>query len=156
MRIDPFMQHAIQLAETNMRAGKGGPFGAIIVKNNQIIAEGWNCVTSSNDPTAHAEIVAIRKACTVLNSFSLAGCTLYTSCEPCPMCLAAIYWAHLDRVYYAATRDDAAAIGFDDAAIYQELGKSFAQRSIPFEQMMRQQALAPFKQWQSKTDKIPY
>ncbi len=151
-----FMLRAIELAELNMLANKGGPFGAVIVKNDQIIAEGWNCVTSNNDPTAHAEIIAIRNACNTLNNFSLAGCTIYTSCEPCPMCLSAIYWAHLDNVFYAANRHDAAAIGFDDAMIYQEVTKSIQQRKISFVQLMRQEALIPFNKWQAKADKKPY
>jgi len=156
MSNEQFMQRALELAQIHMHSGHGGPFGAVIVKDGSIIAEGWNCVTSASDPTAHAEIVAIRRACQNLNTFSLAGCTLYTSCEPCPMCMAAIYWARIDQVYFGATRHDAAAAGFDDAAIYLELDKAFNQRSIPFRQLLPQQSLAPFDDWRRKTDKIPY
>ncbi len=126
-----FIQMAIDLAQEKMRAGEGGPFGAVVVRRGEVIGRGWNRVTSANDPTAHAEIVAIRDACAKLGDFSLAGCELYASCEPCPMCLAAIYWARLDHVYYAATREDAAAAGFDDAMIYREIPLSPAERSLP-------------------------
>src|SRR5215471_21434342 len=126
------MRRAVALSAEKMRAGLGGPFGCVIARNGEIIAEGSNHVTSANDPTAHAEVVAIREACRKLGTFSLEGCELYTSCEPCPMCLGAIYWARLDRVYYANTRVDAAAIGFDDAAIYREFGKPIDGRAVPF------------------------
>src|SRR5690348_6993442 len=125
------MRRAIALSAEKMAAGCGGPFGAIIARGGEVIASGWNQVTSANDPTAHAEIVAIREACRTLDSFSLTGCEIYTSCEPCPMCLGAIYWARLDRVYYANTRADAAAIGFDDARIYQEFQAGIDDRLVP-------------------------
>ncbi len=150
------MGHAVDLSITKMRDGAGGPFGAVIVKDGKIIAEGWNQVTSSNDPTAHAEVVAIRRACQALGSFDLRGCEIYTSCEPCPMCLAAIYWARLDRIYYGNTREDAAAIGFDDDFLYRELPKPIAERSIPTQQLMGPAAIRAFDEWRAKTDKIPY
>jgi guanine deaminase len=134
----------------------GGPFGAVIVHENRIIAEGWNQVTSINDPTAHAEVMAIRSAASRLSRFSLEGCTLYTSCEPCPMCLAAAYWARLDRLVYAASREDAAAIGFDDALIYHELALPISQRRLPMQQMLRDEATQVFAAWHAKADKIPY
>ncbi|MEB3336019.1 MAG: nucleoside deaminase, partial [Leptolyngbyaceae bacterium] len=130
-----------------MRSGKGGPYGAVVVKDEEIIAKGCNEVTSSNDPTAHAELIAIREACKVLNSFQLTGCELYTSCEPCPMCLGAILWAKPDRVYYANTKDDAAEFGFKSLAIYQEYGLPLMNRQIPMLQLMRYQALATFQEW---------
>nr|MBF0221257.1 nucleoside deaminase [Desulfobulbaceae bacterium] len=154
--MNEFMKKAIQLAEENIQHGLGGPFGAVIVKNNTIIAHGCNMVTSSNDPTAHAEIVAIRNACSSLNNFSLDGCTIYVNCEPCPMCLAAIYWSEIKGVYYAATRKDAADIGFADDFIYEELNKESKQRSIPLKQLMRSEALKVFKSWEEFEDKIPY
>jgi len=139
-----------------MEAGCGGPFGAVIVQAGLIVSEGWNQVTSSNDPTAHAEIMAIRSAAASLGRFSLAGCTLYTSCEPCPMCLAAAYWARVDRVVYAATRQDAAAIGFDDHAIYRELALPASQRSLPMQQMLHAEGVQVFDAWRAKADKTPY
>ena len=139
-----------------VQSGSGGPFGAVVVLKGDIIAEGVNQVTSRNDPTAHAEVLAIRQACAKLGTFELAGCELYTSCEPCPMCLGAIYWARLERVYYANTAADAAAIGFDDSLIYTELNAPHAERSIPAVQMMREEALAAFRAWAEKPDKIPY
>ena len=151
-----FMLRAIEVSAEYMRAGLGGPFGAIVVRGQDIVAEGSNRVTSTNDPTAHAEVVAIREACRRLGVFSLAGCELYTSCEPCPMCLGAIYWARLDRVYYANTRDDAAAIGFDDDHIYRELDKPISDRAVPFIQMALPEARQIFREWMEKTDKIPY
>jgi guanine deaminase len=151
-----FMQVAIDLSLQNVRSGKGGPFGAVIVKNGTIIATGHNQVTSTNDPTAHAEIVAIREACRVLQNFQLKGCELYTSCEPCPMCLGAIYWARLDRVYYANTKTDAAQIGFDDRLIYEELDLPMSDRTLPMVQLMRQEALVAFQTWNKKIDKIEY
>jgi tRNA(Arg) A34 adenosine deaminase TadA len=151
-----FMKRAIELAQLNMRQDQGGPFGAVIVKNSQIIGEGWNKVTSSNDPTAHAEVEAIRNAAAKLNNFQLSGCEIYTSCEPCPMCLAAIYWARIDKIYYGNTKNDAAQINFDDDFLYQELVKPKEQRKIPCEQLLHSEALAVFKEWQTKTDKIPY
>jgi tRNA(Arg) A34 adenosine deaminase TadA len=151
-----FMQRAIELARSGMQSGKGGPFGCVIVKDGEIIGEGSNGVTSTNDPTAHAEVVAIRQACTNLNSFQLEGCDIYTSCEPCPMCLGAIYWARPAKVYYACTHEDAAAIEFDDKFIYEELALKPAERHIPFEQILRDKALEVFQEWKEKTDKIRY
>ena len=151
-----FMEEAIDLSLENMRSGKGGPFGAVVVKNGEIIARGFNQVTSANDPTAHAEVVAIREACKVLKSFQLDDCEIYTSCEPCPMCLGAIYWARPKKVYYANTKLDAANIGFDDAFIYKELELPLGDRKLKFEQMMNEQALEAFNEWNEKKDKIEY
>lgn len=151
-----FMKIAIQLARKGMHSNSGGPFGAIVVKDGNIISEGFNCVTSKNDPTAHAEIIAIRKACEKLNDFQLHGCTLYTSCEPCPMCLGAIYWARPDRVVYACNREDAANINFDDQFIYDELGKKITNRKIVFNQLLRDDALATFNEWSAKKDRMEY
>jgi tRNA(Arg) A34 adenosine deaminase TadA len=151
-----FMRHAVRLSAERMREGAGGPFGAIIVKDGTIIAEGWNRVTSTNDPTAHAEVTAIRAGCAALRTFSLAGCEIYTSCEPCPMCLAAIYWARLDRIFFANTREDAASIGFDDAQIYEEVSKPIEQRVIPTVQLTLPEAETVFAEWRAKPDKIPY
>ncbi|MDJ0736668.1 MAG: nucleoside deaminase [Nostocaceae cyanobacterium] len=151
-----FMQEAIALSLKSVRSGRGGPFGAVIVKDGEIIAKSHNQVTSTNDPTAHAEIVAIRQACQVLQNFELKGCELYTSCEPCPMCLGAIYWARLDRVYYANTKADAAGIGFDDHFIYDELDLSIDKRKLPMIQLMRDEALTAFQEWAEKVDKVEY
>ena len=151
-----FMQRAIALAIENVRSGRGGPFGAVIVKNGKIIAEGANGVTATNDPTAHAEITAIRAACLALKDFQLTGCDLYTSCEPCPMCLGAIYWARPARVYYAATANDAAAAGFDDSFIYEQLPLPFEQRKIPMKRLLREEAQAAFAAWKEKSDKVSY
>lgn len=151
-----FMGRAIQLSIENVHSGRGGPFGAVIVRNNEIVAEAVNQVTSSNDPTAHAEILAIRQACAKLGLFELKGCELYTSCEPCPMCLGAIYWARLSSIYYANTHEDAARIGFDDSFIYSELPLPHAERRIPTIQLMREEALAGFQAWARKPDKIRY
>jgi guanine deaminase len=151
-----FMQRAIELAIENVRSGRGGPFGAVVVKDGTIIAEGANSVTTTNDPTAHAELTAIRAACRVLGDFQLAGCDMYTSCEPCPMCLGAIYWARPARVFYACTAGDAAAAGFDDSFIYQQLWLPPDQRKIPMVSLMREEALATFRAWREKTDRIPY
>ncbi len=150
-----FMARAIELSIESVNTG-GGPFGSVIVKDEKIIAEGFNKVTSTNDPTAHGEIVAIRKACKSLNNFNLSGCELYSTCEPCPMCLSAIYWAHIDKVYYANTRDDAKKIDFDDSLIYSELLKNVQIRKIPMAQMMREEALKAFELWDKKTDKVKY
>jgi guanine deaminase len=150
------MRHAIRLAEEMMRAGQGGPFGAVIVTDGQVIAEGYNKVTSDNDPTAHAEVVAIRQACTKLGTFSLKGSEIFTSCEPCPMCLAAIYWARLDRVWYGNTRGDAALIGFDDDHIYREIPLAIKDRSIPMARLLPDEAAATFREWDAKSDKILY
>ena len=151
-----FMWEAIRLSQQNIRDGKGGPFACVIVKDGKIIARGTNLVTSTNDPTAHAEIVAIREACKAIGSFQLTGCEIYTSCEPCPMCLGAIYWARPDRIYFANSREDAAKAGFDDLFIYDELPKKFSERSIPTQQVMREEALAAFREWEQKQDKIQY
>jgi len=151
-----FMSRAIELAIENVRLGRGGPFGAVVVKGGTIIAEGANGVTNTNDPTAHAEMTAIRVACRVLGDFQLAGCEIYTSCEPCPMCLGAIYWARPARVFYACTAGDAAAAGFDDSFIYQQLWLPPDQRKIPMAPLMREAALATFRAWKEKSDKIPY
>jgi len=151
-----FMHMAIDLATTKMHEGHGGPFGAIIVRDGTVIAHGFNRVTSTLDPTAHAEIDAIRKACQRLASFRLDGCQIYVNCEPCPMCLAALYWAGIQKITYAADRTDAAAIGFADELIYQEIGKPPAGRSIPMAQLMRQEALASFAAWQAFEGKIAY
>jgi len=151
-----FMQEAIQRAVDNVRSGRGGPFGAIVVRDGRVIAAGTNLVTSANDPTAHAEINAIRQACRALGAFQLTGCEIYTSCEPCPMCLGAIYWARPDRVYFAATASDAADAGFDDSFIYQELKHPHRERKIPFEPLMRESGLDPFREWMRKNDRIRY
>ena len=153
---NPFMARAIALSLENVHAGRGGPFAAVVVKDGKIIAEGTNRVTSTNDPTAHAEVVAIREACKALGTFQLSDCEIYTSCEPCPMCMAAIYWARLGRVYFANGVQDAAAIGFDDSLIYEQLKHPHAVRKIHMLQMMREEAQAAFRAWQQKTDKIPY
>ena len=151
-----FMRRAIAISAERMRAGLGGPFGAVVVRDGAILAEGFNGVTSANDPTAHAEVMAIREACRKLGQFSLAGCALYTSCEPCPMCLGAIYWARIERVYYANTRSDAAVIGFDDDHIYREFALPMGQRTIPFVHLPLDEARGVFKEWMDKPDKIPY
>ena len=150
-----FMKRAIELSIESANKG-GGPFGSVIVKDNKIIAEGSNKVTSNNDPTAHGEIVAIREACKKLNNFSLNGCELYSTCEPCPMCLSAIYWARIDKIYYANTRDDARKIDFDDSLIYTELQKNIDKRKIPMIQIMRNEALKVFELWDKKEDKVKY
>ena len=150
-----FMKRAIELSIESVNNG-GGPFGCVIVKDEKIISEGSNKVTSSNDPTAHGEIVAIREACKSINNFSLNGCELYSTCEPCPMCLASIYWARVDKIYYANTRKDAQKIGFDDSLIYSEFQKNIDKRKIPMVQMMRDEALKAFELWDKKTDKVKY
>ena len=149
------MLRAIELS-VNSANNAGGPFGCVIVRDNKIIAEGSNIVTSSNDPTAHAEIVAIRDACQKLNTFNLSGSDLYSSCEPCPMCLSAIYWSHIDNIFYANTRDDAKKINFDDSFIYSEFSKKIEDRKIPIKQMLRDEALKAFELWNKKTDKMEY
>jgi guanine deaminase len=151
-----FMRQAVRLSAEHMRNGAGGPFGAVIVKDRKVIADGWNRVTSDNDPTAHAEVTAIRAACAALGTFSLAGCDIYTSCEPCPMCLAAIYWARLDRIFFANTRVDAAAIGFDDDLLYREIAKPVGERLIPTAQLALPEAAAVFAEWRDKPDKVTY
>ncbi|MBU6476106.1 MAG: nucleoside deaminase [Alphaproteobacteria bacterium] len=151
-----FMRRAISLSREKMNAGAGGPFGAVIVKGDRIIGEGWNRVTSANDPTAHAEVTAIRAACTAENDFSLDGCDIYTSCEPCPMCLAAIYWARIGRIYYANTRKDAAAIGFDDDFLYREVALPLEKREKQTLRLLSGEALEVFGEWEKKADKIRY
>lgn len=153
---EKFMRRAIELAQTGVDAGAGGPFGAVIVKNGAIVGEGFNRVTSTNDPTAHAEIVAIRSACKNLDSFQLDGCTIYASCEPCPMCLGAIYWARPAQIYYAATHEDAASIGFDDHFIYDEIERPIEERKIKSVNLMRDEGLTVFKNWTDKADKTEY
>jgi len=150
-----FMKRAIELSVESVNNG-GGPFGSVIVKDNKIIAEGFNKVTSNKDPTAHGEIVAIREACKKLNNFSLNQCELYSTCEPCPMCLSAIYWARIDKIYYANTRDDARKIDFDDSLIYTELQKNIDKRKISMIQIMRSEALKAFELWDKKKDKVKY
>jgi guanine deaminase len=151
-----FMWEAIRLSIQNIRDGNGGPFACVIVKDGKIIARGTNLVTTTNDPTAHAEVIAIRNACNELKTFQLAGCEIYTSCEPCPMCLGAIYWARPDAIYYANDRSDAAKIGFDDEFLYKELSKKLSERKIPTKQLMREEALSAFREWEQKQDKIQY
>ena len=151
-----FMREAIRLSREKMRRNRGGPFGAVIVRRGKIVGRGWNRVTSANDPTAHAEIMAIRDACRRLKTFRLNDCELYASCEPCPMCLAAIYWARLRKIYYANTRRDAAKIGFDDELIYCELTRPVSRRKLPMKQMLRKEALEVFAEWKNKPDKIRY
>lgn len=150
-----WMQRAIDLSIQNVDKG-GGPFGAVIVKNNELIAEGYNQVTNLNDPTMHAEVMAIREACKKLNTFDLSGCIIYTSCEPCPMCLGAIYWARISEMYFANTKQDADAIGFSDEFIYKEIEKPYHLRSLKTYQIMREKALAAFEKWKLKEDKTPY
>ena len=150
------MQQAIALATENVTSGAGGPFGAVIVRDNEIIATGVNRVTLSNDPTAHAEVTAIRAACQALNTFQLTGCAVYTSCEPCPMCLAAIYWARCSAIFYGNTAADAAQIGFDDSFLYAEVKKPIADRSIPTVQLLSDQAIASFQAWRDQTERIDY
>jgi len=151
-----FMRAAIEEGRKGMNANEGGPFGAVVVKDGQIVGRGHNQVILLNDPTAHAEVMAIRDACKSLNDFQLADCDLYTSCEPCPMCLGAIYWARPKAVYYACNRDDAAAIEFDDNFIYDQVSTELALRSIPFHEILRNEALELFRQWANKIDKTPY
>jgi guanine deaminase len=150
------MRRAIELSLEKMQAGNGGPFGAVIARDGEIIAEGWNLVTSARDPTAHAEVVAIRRACEALGRFDLADCEIYTSCEPCPMCLAAVYWARLGRISFGNDRQAAAAIGFDDEFLYREVAKPLAERSIPTVQVLEDEARAAFDAWVVKPDKVVY
>ena len=149
------MRQAIALAVENVRNG-GGPFGAVIVKDGKVVATGVNRVTLDNDPTAHAEVSAIRAACTRLGTFNLEGCVIYTSCEPCPMCLGAIYWAHIDKIYYGANQMDAAAVNFDDSFIYRELELKPENRHKPLENILHDEAQAPFNEWRDKCDKVEY
>lgn len=150
------MAEAIRLARQNITSGLGGPFGAVVVKNGEIIARGTNRVTCDNDPTAHAEVVAIREACKTLDSFQLDECEIYCSCEPCPMCLGAIYWARPARIYFAAGRNDAADAGFDDNFIYKEIGANINERKIPASQILRNEAVEVFREWKESDIKIPY
>jgi len=150
-----FMKKAITLAKQSIAKG-GGPFGAVIVKDNEVVAQGNNCVTLNNDPTAHAEVSAIRKACKKLNTFDLSGCEIYTSCEPCPMCLSAIYWSHIDKIYYGCTKTDAKNIGFDDSFIYDQINLKPEKRSIPAKNILQDQAIEAFRLWEEKDDKIEY
>lgn len=152
---EKFMERAIELASNSVDSA-GGPFGAVVVKDGKIIAEGSNCVTLHNDPTAHAEVMAIRNACKELNTFDLSGCEVYTSCEPCPMCLSSMYWAHVDRYYYGCTQDDAKAIGFDDSFIYKQIDLKPEDRSLKSSQMLHAKALTAFKKWEKKEDKTEY
>ena len=151
-----FMGRAIELSRVHMRAGEGGPFGAVIVRDGQIVSEGYNDVIASNDPTAHAEVMAIRKAASRLGSFRLEGCEIYTSCEPCPMCLGAIYWARIERIYFGNTAEDARELGFDDELIYRELQLPGAERRIPSRQLLPEQASAVFREWRDMEGHIPY
>ena len=150
------MREAIRLSLSKMRANCGGPFGAVVVRKGKIVGRGWNQVTSTNDPTAHAEVTAIRAACRRLKTFQLDDCELYTSCEPCPMCLAAIYWARFKKVYYANTRKDAAKVDFDDDLIYREVARPISRRFIPMRQLLRSEALEVFRVWTAKADRIKY
>jgi tRNA(Arg) A34 adenosine deaminase TadA len=150
------MRRAIALSRIHMEAGEGGPFGAVVVKDGQIVGEGWNRVTSTCDPTAHAEMVAIRLACAQLGTFTLKGCEIFTSCEPCPMCLSAIYWARLDRIWYGNTQADAAAIQFDDQWLYREVALPIPERSLAAVELLRDEALAVFQTWEAKADKTRY
>ncbi len=151
-----WMEKAISLALENVREGRGGPFAALVVKDGRLVASGTNLVTATNDPTAHAELVAIRAACRALGSFQLTDCEIYTTCEPCPMCMGAIYWARPARLYYASTRGDAARIGFDDAYIYEQLRLPAGERAIPMAQVLREEALAAFEEWERKQDRVMY
>lgn len=151
-----FLREAIRLSQEKMAAGAGGPFGAVIVRGDEIVGRGWNQVTSTNDPTAHAEVTAIRDACRRLQTFALTGCEIYTSCEPCPLCLAAIYWARLEKITFAAGCDDAAAAGFDDRKFYDELARPPHERSIPIEQHLRDEALVALQAWTRKSDRVRY
>jgi len=151
-----FMQRAVELSEIGMESGEGGPFGAIIVNNNRIVGEGFNQVTGLNDPTAHAEIIAIREACQNLNTFDLSGCSIYTSCEPCPMCLAAVYWANIDEIYYANTKEDAASIGFKDNFIYNEFNRPLKSRKKKIYRIDNKKAKNAFENWVKKQDKVEY
>lgn len=150
------MREAIRISIQKMRSNHGGPFGAVVVRRGHIVGRGWNRVTSTNDPTAHAEVMAIRQACRRLKTFQLAECDIYASCEPCPMCLAAIYWARIRRVFYASTQKDAAKIGFDDEFLYRELRLPISRRRLPMRQLLRNEAIEAFTEWKRKGDKTPY
>lgn len=156
MTSEDFMREAIKEAEAGLRSGRGGPFGCVIVRKGEVVARGNNRVTSTNDPTAHAEVTAIREACKALNRFSLEDCELYTSCEPCPMCLAAVYWARIPRLFYGNTRADAAEIGFDDNFIYEQIPLAPEKRAIDMKPLLRDESMAAFREWQAKADKVRY
>src|SRR5882672_5009266 len=156
MSQEKYMREALSLAESGMRSGRGGPFGCVVVRKGTVVGRGHNRVTSTNDPTAHAEVVAIRDACANLETFQLTECELYTSCEPCPMCLSAIYWARIPTVFYGNTRADAAAIGFDDDFIYQQVPLAPEKRTIAMKSLLRDETMAAFKEWATKTDKVRY
>lgn len=150
------MRQAIALATENVTSGRGGPFGAIVVRDGKVIASGVNQVTATNDPTAHAEVVAIRRACHALGTFQLHGCTVYTSCEPCPMCLAALYWSRCDNVYYGNSATDAAAIGFDDSFLYEQVALPIDERTLPMQRLLSEEAIASFNAWRTQPNKIEY
>ncbi len=156
MTPEDLMRRAVALSMEKMQAGSGGPFGAVVARNGEIVAEGWNQVTSAADPTAHAEVVAIRRACQALGRFDLGDCEIYTSCEPCPMCLGAIYWARLQRIWFGNDRSDAAAIGFDDDFLYREIPLPLDQRSVPTQRLLGDEARAAFDAWERKPDKVAY
>ncbi len=156
MTPEELMRRAIALSREGMEGNRGGPFGAVVARDAALLGEGWNDVTAARDPTAHAEIVAIRRACRALDSFDLRGCELFTSCEPCPMCLGAAHWARLDRVWFANTHADAAAIGFDDALSYRELALPPERHALPMRRLLGAEALAVFEAWREKPDKVPY
>jgi tRNA(Arg) A34 adenosine deaminase TadA len=156
MTAETYIKEAILVAEENIKKAGGGPFGAVIVKDGKIIAKAANTVTTTNDPTAHAEVNAIRLACAALHTFDLSGCTLYASCEPCPMCLSAIYWARIDKIYYAGSRYDAQDAGFDDSFIYEELERPIATRRITITQLLPEEGKLPFEQWKESLTKVPY
>ena len=156
MSNEDFMREAIQLSEEGLRSGRGGPFGCVVVRNGTVVGRGSNQVTSSCDPTAHAEVVAIRNACRELKNFQLNECTLYTSCEPCPMCLSAIYWARIPAVYYGNTRKDAAVVGFDDDFIYSEIPLPLERRMVAMKPLLREEARSAFTEWSKKSDKVAY
>jgi guanine deaminase len=151
-----YIREAIRLSREHMQNGAGGPFGAVIVRDDKIIGRGWNKVTSAKDPTAHAEVVAIRDACKNIDDFTLAGSTIYTSCEPCPMCLAAVYWARIEKIYYGNSRGDAAAIQFDDEFLYREMSVEISKRAVPMTRLLPDEAIKVFQEWQAKGDKVGY
>lgn len=153
---EAFLREALRIAVENVESGEGGPFGAVVVKEGSIVARGANRVTRACDPTAHAEVIALREACRVVGDFRLTGCEIYCSSEPCPMCMGAIYWARIERVYFAATRADAATVGFDDQFLYDELALEIEARSIPTVRMLEEEGLAPFERWQAKPDRVDY
>jgi guanine deaminase len=154
--MNPFMQAAIEEARAAVNNGQGGPFGAVVVKDGRVISRGHNTVVATNDPTAHAEVNAIREAAQKLGRFDLSDCEIYTTCEPCPMCYAAVYWSRIPRIYRGATKDDASTIGFDDKAIYEDLARPVSQRDIPLIEVDREACLEPFRLWESKEDRVPY